>query len=65
MTAISLTGMPTTFLAMTAITMTMTESYTLVTMSNVTGMIPPIPFTMTTLFMFLTITDKSVLNKAI
>ena len=41
MTVISLTGMPTTFLAMTVITMTMTESYTLVTMPNVTGMISP------------------------
>ena len=39
MTVILLTGMPTTFLAMTAITMTMTESNTLVTLSIVTGMI--------------------------
>lgn len=39
MTVILLTGMPITFLAVTAITMTMTESNTLVTLSIVTGMI--------------------------
>ena len=53
MTVILLTGMPITFLAMTAITMTMTESNTLVTMPIVTGMILPTAFTLITLFMFL------------